>query len=142
VLGPTLFLICINNLFETLKYVTPILYADVTNLFLKSKNLNNEYEKISSDLKRLYEWCQINKLTINYEKTSHIIFKNYQNKFQFDLKLTIKDKPITAVDKVKFLGVIIDRNLNWSSHIQKILLNLRPISGLFYRLNVFAPKKC
>jgi len=119
-----LFLIYINDLCETLRYVTPILYADDTNLFLKSKNLNNEYEKISSDLKRQCEWFQINKLTINYEKTSYIIFKNYQNKFQFDLKLTINDKPITAVDKVKFLGGIIDRNLNWSSHIQKILLNI------------------
>jgi len=68
VLGPTLFLIYTNDLCETLKYVTPILYADDTNLFLKSKNLNDEYEKISSDLKRLCKWCQINKLTINYEK--------------------------------------------------------------------------
>jgi len=95
VLGLTLFLIYINNLCATLKYVglTPILYADDTNLFLKSKKLNNEYEKISSVLKRLCEWCQINKLTINYEETSYIIFKNYQNKFQFDLKLTINDKP-------------------------------------------------
>jgi len=95
VLGLTLFLIYINDLCETLKYaVTLILYADDTNLFLKSKDSNNEYEKNSSDLKRLCEWCQIYKLTINYEKTSYIIFKNYQNKLQFDLKLTINDKPI------------------------------------------------
>jgi len=76
VLGPTLFLIYINNFCKTLKYVTPILYADDTNLFLKSKKLNNEYKKISSDPKRLCKWCQINKLTIDYEKTSYIIFKN------------------------------------------------------------------
>jgi len=75
------------------------------------------------------------------KKKSYNIFKNYQNKFQFDLKLKMNDKPIRAVNEINFLGAIFDRTLNWSSHTQKILFNFRPILELFYRLNAFIPKK-
>ena len=141
VLGPTLFLIYINDLCENLKYLTPILYADDTNLYLRSNNLNCEFDKIDSDLKQLNKYCEMNKLTINYEKTSFIIFKNYQNKFSFQLNLKINNKTIAETDEIKFLGIIIDKNLSWSSQIKKLLSDFRPISGLFFRLSEYTPKK-
>ena len=37
-----------------------------------------------------------------------------------DVKLCINKVPIQQVDDTKFLGVIIDDNLNWSNHISYI----------------------
>ena len=37
-----------------------------------------------------------------------------------DVKLGINKVPIQQVDNTKFLGVIIDDNLNWSNHISYI----------------------
>ena len=37
-----------------------------------------------------------------------------------DVKLCINKVPIQQVDNTKFLGVIIDDNLNWSNHISYI----------------------
>ena len=82
--------------------LTPILYADDTNLYLRSNNLNCEFDKIDSDLKQLNKYCEMNKLTINYEKTSFIIFKNYQNKFSFQLNLKMNNKTIAETNEIKF----------------------------------------
>ena len=141
VLGPTLFLIYINDLCDCLTHLTPILYADDTNLFMSSKNLNDDLPKVQSDLEKLADWCQTNKLTINFDKTCFTVFKNYQSKIKFDQPILFNNTFIKAIDEVKFLGVSIDKNLNWSSHARKLLLDLRPISGIFYRISAFIPKK-
>jgi len=57
-----------------LKYLTLILYADDTNLFFKSRNLNNAFSEISYDLVQLNKWCQTNKLTINDDEICYMIF--------------------------------------------------------------------
>mgnify|MGYP000439298498 CR=1 FL=1 len=140
-MDPLLFLLYINDLCDCLTYLTPLLYADDTNLFLSSKNLNESNNKLNSDLKKLSYWCHNNKLTINTEKTYYTIFKTYQNKSTFDLNITLNNIPIKAVEEVKFLGVSIDKNLSWSSHTRKLLLDFRPISGILYRLSEYVPKK-
>ena len=84
ILGPTLFLVYINDLCEVLKTLKPVLYADDTSLFVGSKDLNSITDKINADLKLFYTWCLRNRLTINFDKTSYIVFKNPQNRFQLN----------------------------------------------------------
>ena len=133
VLGPTLFLIYINDLASKLTTLHPIFYADDTNLFFDSKNLNDHIDEINSDLLSLTKWCKTNKLTINFEKCSYIILKNPQNKFLFNhSNLLLNNKPIKFANQVTFLGVKIDPNLNWSRHISDLLSQLRPLGGLLY----------
>ena len=47
VLGTTLFLIYVNDMSKRLKYLIPYLYADDTNLFIESKDLNEILAKIN-----------------------------------------------------------------------------------------------
>ena len=47
ILGPTLFLIHINDLTAITKLLNPILYADDTNLFFESKDLNSHANVIN-----------------------------------------------------------------------------------------------
>lgn len=140
VLGSTLFLIYINDLCYHLKHLTPILYADDTNLFIQSHNLNSKITSINEDLSTLYRWCIMNKLTINLTKTNYIILKNHQNKFCFNKNsIVLNNIPITNSNSIKFLGILLDNHLNWTSHVTNILTDLRPIAGLFYRISSFLP---
>jgi hypothetical protein len=142
VLGSTLFLIYINDITEKLKYLTPILYADDTNLFIQSKDLNSHIHLINDDLKTLLNWCNANKLTINLEKTNYIILKNPQNRYKFHEKsLMLNNHILQNSTDIKFLGVKLDSNLNWSYHISKLLKDFRPIAGLFYRISRFLSRE-
>ena len=142
ILGPTLFLIYINDLYKYLKILKPIVYADDTNLFVESKDLNSMVELINEDLNILYNWCIMNKLSINFAKTNYIILKNPQNKYVFlNESLKINNVNIAQSNSLKFLGVVIDPHLNWNAHTTNLVTQLRPISGLFFKINRQSPKK-
>ena len=91
ILGPTLFLLYINDLTQRTSILNPILFADDTNLFYQSKNLNSEIDKINTALKNVFSWCSENKLTINSTKTSYVIIKNHQNSFKLDTDVVLND---------------------------------------------------
>jgi hypothetical protein len=141
ILGPTMFLIYINDLCQCLKLLKPILYADDTNLFHESKNLTADVSKINEDLTALDQWCKHNRLTINLEKTTYIIIKNQQNSFQMPPNLIkINNVTLKGTDEIKFLGVIIDKHLSFKSHISYIEKNIRPYIGLLYRYSLILPR--
>jgi hypothetical protein len=134
VLGPTLFLIYINDLTQITTLFSPILYADDTNLFLESANLNELVPEINNELCLIQNWCKQNKLTINVEKTNFVILKNFQNKFKFETdSIKMFGKTLTQKDTIKFLGVHLDCHLNWKTHINNLLTQLRPSTGLLYK---------
>ena len=56
-----------------------MLFADDTNLFVKSKNLNIWSSEINENLDKVYGWCNNNKLTLNVDKTNIILIKNHPN---------------------------------------------------------------
>ena len=68
ILGPLLFLIYINDLPLVSKLFMPILFADDTNLFCNGPNLNDLIEEINEELKLVYTWVKVNKLSLNIEK--------------------------------------------------------------------------
>ena len=141
VLGPTLFLIYINDLTQITTLFSPILYADDTNLFLESANLNELVPEINNELCLIQNWCEQNKLTINVEKTNFVILKKFQNKFKFETdSIKMFGKTLTQKDTIKFLGVHLDCHLNWKTHINNLLTQLRPSTGLLYRCSQYLPR--
>lgn len=141
ILGPTLFLLYINDLIKSTQFFNTILFADDTNLFSQSKSLNDEIQTINSNLERLKIWCFENKLTLNIEKTNFIIIKNPQNKFQISQPLFINNTEINNAESIKFLGITIDKNLNWATHIENLRNTLRQNLGLIYVASTFLPRK-
>ena len=73
ILGPTLFILYINDLLKYTSYFNPILFADDTNLFVQSKNLNNQLTDINFHLGPVLDWCNANKLSLNVDKTEYIL---------------------------------------------------------------------
>lgn len=139
ILGPTLFLLYINDLTKHTTQFDTILFADDTNLFFESKNLNLDADIINSDLEIFNKWCHANKLTLNTEKTQYIIIKNPQNSFKFVKTITINDSTISSTDAIKFLGITIDSKLNWAKHIDNLRVKLRQSTSLIYIASTFLP---
>ena len=51
------------------------------------------------------------------------------------MKIDIEGEPIMRVDKVKYLGVLVDEKLNFNSHIESVISKMNQKLGVFYRLN-------
>ena len=64
-LDPLLFLIYINDLPMSVRKCKVIMYADDTSISHSAKNINDLNDTLNSDLYRLKEWLQGNKLSLN-----------------------------------------------------------------------------
>ena len=56
-----------------------------------------------------------------------------------DLDLCKNNFKITKVSSAKYLGITIDENLDWKSHIFNLSLEIRKFIGIFYKLSFKLP---
>ena len=119
ILGPLLFLLYINDLYNVCSTSVPLLYADDTNLFYKGKDIDTLVRGINFELGNISTWLKVNKLSLNVKKKHYMLFSNHKSK-HMDAKITIDGHKIDQVVKTKFLGVVIDNKLNWKEHVSLI----------------------
>ena len=134
-LGPLLFLIYINDLGQIDTDSEIILFADDTNIFVKGKNKDAAYSKANEVLKKIHNYMTSNQLHINLDKTCYMFFSNVNpvdntladdpNDILEDThNLFINNITIPRVSSIKFLGVTLNENLNWTSHIKTLAKKL------------------
>ena len=74
---------------------------------------------INIELQKVCDWLNANKLTINAKKSNFVIFRPSQKKLSSQINIRIynnasnSDTFLECKDYVKFLGVLIDKNLAW-----------------------------
>lgn len=68
ILGPTLFLVYINDLAKDTNIVDLILYGDDTNLFFEARDINQYITDLNNDLAAITNGCNKNKLPLNLIK--------------------------------------------------------------------------
>lgn len=76
VLGPNLFLIYMNDLPHLFAQLKVILFADNATFFLSGEDPGTMMELANSDLKIFHKWFVANRLTVNINKTYHMLFPN------------------------------------------------------------------
>jgi len=141
VLGPLLFLLYINDLPNSVPEGKIKLFADDTNLFVSAKTTNELESKANSYLRNLDNWLKANKLHLNTDKTCYSVFS--PNKIPVPtVAITINDTKIKCVKECKYLGVIIDDELKWTSHIEFVLQKLRRLLGILYKMRHKLPDWC
>ena len=116
-----------------------VLFADDTNVFISGNNLRKLINTLHIELDKLYALLQSNKLTLNLLKTHYVVFHRAKH-HHMDVKLCLNKVPIQQVDNTKFLGVIIDDNLNWSNHISYINSIIAKGIGIICRARKFFSK--
>jgi len=120
ILGPFLFLCYINDLPKISKVITPLIFADDTNLFLSGKDPNRLIEILNRELVKVRDWMMINKLSLNTTKTKYILFSKPKSHIHITTELKLNNEIISRVTSAKFLGIYIDEKLIWNIHISNI----------------------
>ena len=151
ILGPLLFLIYINDINNATSFFKFICYADDTTLtnniimtqeIIGSNDITDVSNKINSELKRVSDWLDVNKLSLNAGKTRLMVFRK-KNKIlsATDIPhLQIKNTPIKQVADFEFLGLTIMEDLSWDKHIEKISKKINKVNGVLTKLRYFLPR--
>ena len=111
VLGPILFLLYINDFHNCSKILDFHLFADDSNIFYTDKKLSKVESCINSKIKCVSTWLCANKLSLNIEKSSFVIFHPIQKKIGDSFKVIINNEFLKREYKTKYLGVVIDCHL-------------------------------
>ena len=82
----------------------------------------------------------VNKLSLNVSKTKFMIFHHHQRNIeQIVPDIKINSEKNEKVSEFNFLGLTIDENLSWKSHIQKISNKIARTLGIMCRLKKKLP---
>jgi hypothetical protein len=76
-------------------------------------------------------WFCSNLLSLNIKKTNYIIFGN---KTLPDVNLMLNNQIITRVYETKFLGVMIQANLKWNSHVSLLVNKMSKTIGIMNKV--------
>lgn len=128
VLGPLLFIIYMNNLLNQKSRGTIISFADDTAILYVAEKWQDLKTLAEEDMKNIKKWFDQKTLTINCTKTKYLPFSCYKNSLPVFTTITVyPDTIIEQAESVKYLGVVIDRNLKWDRHILSVCNTLRSI---------------
>ena len=125
VLGPTLFLMYVNDMINCLKFCRLQLFADDTISSLSGRNLHTLFCLLKYDLKSMMQWFRANKLSLNFDKTFYSIFHSKKSVVSNIFNsMTIEGETIKRKKTAKYLGLTFDEILSWRHHIEKLISNL------------------
>ena len=106
------------------------MYADDTTIYYCSPSVNDINTSINADLEALRGWLEGNKLPLNGVKTQGMIIGSRCKLLSIDLScsskpdLKIGSKEITIVNNTKYLGLQVDDQLKWSTHLSSTIKSL------------------
>ena len=98
-----------------------VLFADDTTVYVQHYSIDTAIQILNSELVKVAEWFDSNKLTLNVNKTQMLMMSRKKNL-----------NP--RVTKAKFLGVIVDQHLNWKDHISVVSLKISKSCGIISRV--------
>ena len=80
------------------------------------------------------QWLFANKLSLNIEKTSFVVFHSPQRRIAHKLNLNISNMSVKSDNQVKYLGLIFDSNLNWKPYLHELSKKISRGIGVLSKL--------
>lgn len=127
-LGPLLFLIYINDVTSFVS--CPLIsFADDTVLFTSDSTLESTVSHLQEGLDKLMLWTRNSKLTINAMKSKLMIINPKKMKradracSEGELEVYMGPTKLEQVKTYKYLGVTIDKDLNFKQHLKQVIKN-------------------
>ena len=127
ILGPLLFTMLINDIEFQLQKCDIILYADDIVIFMANKIVDEIENELNRNLDQLAAWFINNNLIVSMKKskTECIVFGSCQKLSTASVKSRCLNVKLNGVNVIEtntydYLGVKLDKNLNFAEHLGKI----------------------
>ena len=140
ILGPLMFLLFINDLPLYTEPINTDLYADDTTLFDIGISRLAIESNLQIALNSLSKWCKENGMVINTGKTKLMLITTHQKRAAMNtdiLFLNLNNQNLNTIKNDKILGVVVDNNLSWSSHIDNICKKIKSNLWLLTRIKEY-----
>ena len=108
------------------------LFADDASLVYIGSN--NHQANVNNEMDNVDVYFIQNKLSLNIPKSSHMDIKNC------DFEVSIRNQVIEKESTTKYLGILMDKSLNYKNHINKLKAKLSVHSGVICKLRHYIPK--
>ena len=126
-----LFLLYINDIQNSSLAPQFLLFADDTALLYTAPSLHELQLAINTSLPDIATWLNSNRLTLNINKSTYQLFA-LSNALP-DIHIHLNGMPLSRSKSAKYLGVTIDEDLKWRSHIKHVENVISRNAGLIRR---------
>ncbi|CAF2114894.1 unnamed protein product [Rotaria magnacalcarata] len=107
------------------------LFADDTALWTASNTMTYLSSRLQQSVDAFESWCKSWKLKLQPTKTEMIHFTiHLRKKYKHPVEVKVDNTTIKPLDHARYLGVIIDKQLNWRRHLDHIETKIAPRIGL------------
>ena len=124
-LGPLFFIIYTAHILNSATNCNIQAYADDTQLYysFSLNEFNRAQTLINDELNVIFNKSQQHNLKLNSTKSKVMIFtsRNYYNQIKNNININIDGKAIPVISTARNLGLIIDDDLRFKTHVNKLL---------------------
>ena len=125
VLGPLLFLLYSNDMFDALlDNLSPVAFADDTSGSFSVTTVNDIEPNIQTHNQCMISWSKSNGLDLNEAKNAYVVFHNSQP----------QSNVISFCNETKLLGITIDSKLRYETHAGNVMTKIK--SAIFCLLTL------
>lgn len=133
VLSAILFSLFINDVKSIFQKCKVNLFADDTAIYIVGKDVDDMVEIMNSELTNFNVWLNINKLKLNAKKTKFMVLGH--KKIEKVDQLKIGEAVIDRVKVIKYLGCMIDEQLNFKQNCDYVCRKMAKKVNFFGRIS-------
>jgi hypothetical protein len=138
VLGPLLYILYVNALPAHLGDGTITTYADDTSHLITAPDITALHHRANEAASHMTSWCDNAKLIVNTSKSQCLHFHLPHTIVDSSLIIKLRNKNLHTCTETKFLGILINDTLNWSSHVDHVMKKLASAPYLLRHLRKVA----
>ena len=133
-LGPLLFLIYINDLMNAVDEKLLNIFADDTTILITGSNICDITDEANNKLRLVDNFLKANGIQLNETKTAFLLLTPKGKNENLPCPIFVGNNEIQQASELKFLGVFIDKKLNFKKHIDTMINKLRKYLAIFHRI--------
>ena len=116
------------------------MYADDATIYLNLEDfpIENREVLINDELEKDNKWLKLNKLAVNVDTTKSMLF--HKRRPVTPIQFSMNNRIIDVVQYFNYLGIMLDADMSWKTHVAMVRNKFSRINGILHRLKYIYPQ--